>query len=85
METLPLTHKEMVAALPELVTRVHNLKSKHYNGCGFHYSLVKTLNYLEMARQALDLDPEDPVEKFFFEVNYDCLMEQVAKAEASCE
>ena len=71
------TQEEIVKNLPELATRVHNLKGKHYNGCGFHYSMVNTLNYLlEVANCELDLEGS-----ILFEVSYEDLVKSVTAAE----
>ena len=74
-----MTHQEIVNSLPELSLRVNNLKGKHYNGCGFHYSMVNTLSYLlEEASCELDLE-----RSILFEVSYEDLVEQVTAAENS--
>ena len=51
-----MTKQEIAEKLPELASRVDALKSKHYMGCGFHYSKVNTLNYLlETANRETEL------------------------------
>lgn len=72
-----MTNQEMVNSLPELSLRVNNLKGKHYNGCGFHYSMVNALNYL-LEESKCELDIERSI---LFEATYQDLVERVTTAE----
>lgn len=46
--------------LPSLARRVFALRYVHYNGCGFHWGMERTLGYLISKMNDFDDCPNDP-------------------------
>lgn len=51
--------KEINKKLPDLANRVFALRTKHYMGCGFHWSLEKDLGYVIHMANNFDRDYRD--------------------------
>lgn len=72
--------KKLASKLPDLAVRVFALSGKHYKGCGFHWTLVKTIGYL--LHTVNDYDKRYDVETHIvMEVVYEDLLERVQEAE----
>ena len=68
--------------LPELASRVFALRTQHYKGCGFHWSLVRSIGgLLELANsRESEITLTDSIA---LEVGYESLVESVTAAESS--
>lgn len=68
--------------IPELANRVFSLRRKFYKGCGFHYSLEKTLGTVTKGLNNHD-EQWDFADRLVFEVVVEGLIERVIAAEKS--
>jgi hypothetical protein len=77
--------------LTDLAPRIGKLSQQFYMGCGFHYSLEKSLGYL-IAELSMPVQwsanhcakiPEDRLRIIMLQVNMSMLVNQVVKAEKS--
>jgi hypothetical protein len=68
--------------LPELAARVFALRSKFYMGCGFHWTLEKTLGYVinKITNHDVSLG-DDIMSRISMEVIVEGLYKDVAKIE----
>jgi hypothetical protein len=72
---------ELRSKLPALALRVIALDGKHYNGCGFHYSLLKTIGGLLYRLNNFDARYTWH-ELMIDEVIYEDLYEQIGSIES---
>ena len=73
--------RELADKLPTLSVRVFALKGRHYQGCGFHWCLVKDLGGLMLRLNDYD-NPFSEENLLVLEVIYEDLLDRVGKAEA---
>ena len=73
-----------IAGLPAISKRVFALRKKMYMGCGFGWSIEKTLGYCINTLNNFDKYP-DEMEQILMEVQLESLYKEVAKAEKSAE
>jgi hypothetical protein len=68
--------RDLCSKLPAAAMRVFALDGKHYNGCGFHYSLVKTIGGLMYRLNNFDAKYTND-DLLVDEVIYEDLIEQL--------
>lgn len=73
--------KDIGKTLPELSTRVFNLRRKGYTGCGFHWSLEKDLGWVISVMNNFDRSYRDWVTRITVEVKYECFIKQLEEIE----
>ena len=73
--------------LPELARRVFALRNVHYNGCGFHWGMERTLGFLIWKMSDFDdcpIDPKDVLMRHIvLEVKMNGLFKDIIAAEKS--
>ena len=73
--------------LPELARRVFALRNVHYNGCGFHWGMERTLGFLIWKMSDFDdcqIDPKDVLMRHIvLEVKMNGLFKNIVAAEKS--
>lgn len=67
--------------LPELATRVFNLRRKGYTGCGFHWSLEKDLGWVILTMNNFDKSYRDFATRISVEVVYEHFIEHLEEIE----
>ena len=67
--------------LPEISSKVFALRNKHYLGCGFHWSLEKTLGYCITHICNYDRSYNDWSENSIIQIKFEGLMKDIKDIE----
>jgi len=74
--------KDIGKTLPELSTRVFNLRGTGYTGCGFHWGLEKDLGKIISTMNDFDRSYSDWSLRQTVEVVYECFIERLEEIES---